>query len=226
MTRCLIDHITVTAPSLAMGARFVQSVLGVFPQTGGEHPRMGTHNLLLRLGDAVFLEVISANPLVPPPGRPRWFALDSLGARSAPSLATWVVRTADINKTLADSSESLGNVEPMARGSLNWLISIPPDGSLPLQGVAPAIIQWQCDVHPASRLPDHGLSLVRLELFDPDPERIRRLLRSLALEAPVSVTAGSSPRLVAHINTRQGLRYLSAANMHNPTLGREVPFAG
>ena len=47
-------------------------------QVGGEHPRMGTHNLLLRLGDSVFLEVLSPNPDAPPPSRPRWFGLDAL----------------------------------------------------------------------------------------------------------------------------------------------------
>lgn len=77
MPGCRIDHITITAPSLAAGAEFVSQTLGVLPQVGGEHPRMGTHNLLLRLGDALFLEVISPNPLVPAPARPRWFALDN-----------------------------------------------------------------------------------------------------------------------------------------------------
>lgn len=90
---CRIDHITVTAPMLEACAEFVRQTLGVAPHTGGEHLRMGTHNLLLRLGDSLFLEVISPNPKAPVPTRPRWFALDTLRSNSAPALSTWVVRT-------------------------------------------------------------------------------------------------------------------------------------
>jgi hypothetical protein len=210
--RCLIDHIAVTAPSLEAGAAFVRGVLGIAPQTGGEHPRMGTHNLLLRLGDALFLEVIAPNPAAPAPFWPRWFALDSLAPNSAPALSAWVARTSDIHTTTSASSEVLGNIEPMSRGALNWLITIPPDGSLPLGGVAPVLIEWQTDVHPATRLEDHGLSLAKLELFHPEPDRVSRLLLSLGIEGPVSITAaqsGAAPRLVAYIDTPKGLRLLS-----------------
>lgn len=205
---CRIDHITVTAPTLAVGEHFVAETLGVSPQRGGEHPRMGTHNLLLRLGEALFLEVIAPNPAAPAPGRPRWFGLDALGPSSPPALSTWVVRSADIQATVAAASEALGAIEPMSRGALDWLITIPADGSVPLDGVAPAVIQWQAAVHPAAGLVDHGLSLARLELFHPDPARVSRLLRSLGLEAPVAVVAGA-PRLVAHIDTPRGRRLLS-----------------
>src|SRR4051812_12900340 len=55
MHPCQLDHLTVTAPTLAQGAAFVRDALGAELQPGGEHPRMGTHNLLLRLGDTLFL---------------------------------------------------------------------------------------------------------------------------------------------------------------------------
>lgn len=213
MSRSFLDHITVTAFSLEAGAAFVFETLGVSPQVGGEHPRMATHNLLLRLGDTTFLEVIAPNPAVPAPSRPRWFALDGFAPQSPPSLSTWVVRTSDIHAAAAASSEPLGNVEPMSRGALNWLITIPADGSVPLDGIAPALIEWHTDVHPAARLEDKGLSLVKLEIVHPNPARVSRLLSSLELDAPVSVLSapsGASARLVAHINTPQGLRVLSA----------------
>lgn len=206
---CLIDHIIITAPNLAVGAQLVQEALGVMPQTGGEHPRMGTHNLLLRLGDAMFLEVISANPRAAAPTRPRWFALDTLHPDSAPMLTHWVARTGDIHAAGYACSEALGNIEPMSRGELNWLITIPADGVLPLHGLAPALIQWTTAQHPALKLQDHGLSLARLEFFHPEPERVSRLLSSIGLEGAysVAVTQGAA-RLVAHINTPQGLRSL------------------
>lgn len=209
--RCLLDHITVTAPSLELGAAFVRDALGVSPQAGGAHPRMGTHNLLLRLGDALFLEVIAPDPSASPPSRPRWFALDTLGSGAEAALSTWVVRSSSIGEALSASSEPLGSIEPMSRGALNWLISIPPDGSVPLDGIGPAVIEWHTDVHPAAGLEDRGCSLAGLELFHQEPERVARLLSSLGLDALVSVGVlpqGSRPRLVAHIQTPHGLRRL------------------
>jgi hypothetical protein len=58
-----MDHIIVSAFSLEVGADFIRKSLGVSPQPGGEHPRMATHNLLLRLGDSIFLEIIAPNPV-------------------------------------------------------------------------------------------------------------------------------------------------------------------
>ena len=214
MPPCHIDHITITAASLAAGAELVWQMLGVKPQVGGEHPRMGTHNLLLRLGAALFLEVIAPNPAAPAPGRPRWFGLDNLRADAPPALSTWVVRTSNINASIAACPEALGPVEPMSRGALNWLITIPADGSVPVDGIAPALIEWQAASHPAARLEEHGLSLAKLEIFHPDPARVSRLLSAIGLVGPYCVSplpAGSTPHLVAHIDTPQGLRVLSAA---------------
>jgi hypothetical protein len=213
VSRCYIDHIIVTAPSLEIGADFVRQTLGVAPQIGGEHPRMGTHNLLLRLGDSLFLEVISPNPNAPSPKRPRWFGLDSLRPDSMPTLAAWVARTVDIHSTASASSEALGDVEPMSRGALTWLITIPSDGAVPLNGVAPALIEWHAEIHPAARLQDRGLSLTKLEIFHPDPERVSRLLLSINFDGQLSVcplSSGGAPYLVAHINTPLGPRELSA----------------
>jgi hypothetical protein len=206
-----IDHIAVTAPTLEAGAAWVHQSLGITPETGGEHPAMGTHNLLLRLGDALYLEVIAPNPRAFKPNRPRWFGLDTLHPDSAPALSAWVARTPDIQKTASQCSESLGNIELMSRGALNWLITIPADGALPLGGIAPALIEWQTEVHPAETLQDFGLSLARIELFHPEPERISRLLQSIGLEGPFSVSVPSGKHtasLSAHINTLQGLRVI------------------
>src|SRR5258708_31444422 len=175
---------------------------------------MGTHNLLLKLGDSLYLEVISPDPAAPKPGRPRWFQLDELQPNAPSRLATWVLRTTDIHATLAACSEPLGNVEAMSRGQLNWRITIPRDGKLPFDGVAPAVIEWQTETHPASRLPDVGCSFAKLEAFHPEAQRIAALLRSIAVEGDVSVAplrAGERPYLVAHLQTPAGLRKLSGA---------------
>ena len=211
MPKCCIDHIIVTAPSLDVGAEHVRQALGVAPQTGGGHPRMGTHNLLLRLGDSVFLEVISVNPNVPAPTRPRWFALDTLRPNSMPRLSAWVVRSSDIHATAAASSEALGNIEPMSRGVFDWHITIPADGLPPLNGAAPALIEWHSAEHPAANLEDHGLSLLRLELRHPEAVRVSRLLQSIGFADAVAVLplgCADEVRMVAHINTPLGVRVL------------------
>lgn len=212
MSRCFTDHLVIVSPSLESGAAFIIKTLGVEPQTGGEHPRMGTHNLLVRLGEMTYLEVLAPNPDAPSPGRPRWFGLDDLRPDSEPSLSTWVVRTTDIVSKSAASSEPLGNVESMSRGDLNWLLTIPADGVIPLNGVAPAVIEWHTDVHPASRMEDAGLSLAKLEIFHPEPARVSRLLSSINLDGPFLISASlnaAAPHLVAHINTPWGPRRLS-----------------
>ncbi len=171
MRSARLDHITLTAPTLEAGADYVRRQLGVEPQPGGEHPHMGTHNRLLRLGEAMFLEVIAVNPAAPAPNRPRWFALDHLAADATPRVAAWVAACEDIDAAVAAAAPlALGNIEAMTRGQASWRITIPADGSLPLQGVAPSLIQWTVTAHPASRLEDRGCTLVALEGVDYDCE--------------------------------------------------------
>jgi hypothetical protein len=209
VTACRIDHITVTSPTLEAGSDLIFDCLGVRPQRGGEHPLMGTHNLLLRLGDAVFLEVIAINPQAPAPSRPRWFELDHLSPPSHPRLACWVARTDDILASLAVAGDALGAAEPMSRGTLEWLISIPPDGHLPWGGAAPALIQWHARTHPAAGLQDMGCRLTALELQHPEATSLQAVLNALVVEEPeiaLSVREAASPGLLAHINTPHGPR--------------------
>lgn len=213
MPRCHLDHITITASRLPDGVEYVREALGVALQVGGEHPRMGTHNCLVKLGEKIFLEVISVDPNAPRPDRPRWFGLDDLDSDRTPRLATWVARTDDIHATAAASPVSLGNVEPMTRGKLNWLITIPKDGSLPLQGLAPTLIQWPDGVHPANTLQDSGCSLIRLEGFHPQAGRVNGVLKAIGFQGEFSVSplpSGELPYLIAHIRTPAGPRQLRA----------------
>lgn len=212
---CRLDHITVTSPSLNEGSAFVYESLGVRPQRGGEHPRMGTHNLLLRLGDSMFLEVIAINHAAAKPSHARWFGLDALLPEAPPALACWVARTERIHELACAATEALGRPEPMSRGSLEWLISIPEDGSLPLGGTAPLLIEWHTYAHPATAMQDVGCSLVALELHHPEPLRVSALLEHLGFSEPsvnVTVKQSDMPGLVAHIGTPEGLRTIGAPN--------------
>ena len=190
----------MVAPDLESGSSFIKDILGVEPGPGGEHAKMGTHNRLLRLGDDVYLEVIAVNPAAPPPGRPRWFGMDRAPER--PYLATWVARSDAI-----DSFPLLGDPEAMSRGDLSWRLTVTRDGSLPCGGVAPALIQWP-GRNPAQRMAEQGCSLVELEGFHPEPERIRSVLDAIGFQGMFSVKKGP-PSLVAHIRTAHGRCKLS-----------------
>ena len=213
MFRCEIDHLTITAPSLALGAEYVERALGIALQPGGEHPRMGTHNLLLRLGDALFLEVIAVNPAGAPPLRPRWFALDEVAVDSAPRLVHWVARTNAIRSAPAECLEVTGPIETMTRGALQWLITIPTDGALPLGGAVPALIEWPTPDHPAATLDDKGCTLRGFEVHTSEHERVGALLDALALRAAVKLVplrANEATRLIAHFDTPAGPRSIGA----------------
>jgi len=213
MLRSHTDHLVITAPSLASGIDHVHDALGVALQRGGEHARMSTHNALLKLGAALYLEVIAVNPEAPKPARSRWFELDQISVDATPSLATWVARTNDIRAASAASPIPLGNIEAMSRGSLDWLITIPADGSLPFDGIAPTLIEWHTAAHPASTLDDLGCSLVKLEGFHAQAEKIGDMLRAIGFqdEFLVSPLPGrQQPHLIAHIQTPTGVRRLGA----------------
>lgn len=208
-----LDHIVVAAHTMAQGLAYVEALLGVAMAPGGAHPRMATHNHLLRLGDAVFLEVIAIDPSAPPPARPRWFQLDdpALQAelRVSPRVVTWVVGARDIAAVVGASNRPLGAIEPMTRGDLCWSITIPGDGALVDGGMMPLVLQWPDGAHPASRMPDLGCTLDRLEAAHPDPVAYRRDLSSIGADRYVALRAtapGERSRLIAHVRTPRGIR--------------------
>lgn len=205
-----LDHLVITAPSLAAGLRYVREALGVPLETGGKHPAMGTHNALLKLGTRQYLEVIATDPEAPRPARPRWFELDRTTPATAPRLAGWVARTDDIEDASIATSQTLGIPSAMNRGSLDWMITIPEDGGLPFAGVAPMLIQWAPGPHPADRLPERGCSLIQFEGFHPQAGRVEALLRAIGLQDGFVVSREEAPRLVAHIQTPGGIRLLSS----------------
>jgi hypothetical protein len=203
-----IDHLVVTADSRPAGATYLAGILGVEPLDGGEHPRMGTHNALVRLGESAYVEAIAVNPAVPIPARPRWFGLDRLSEGTRPHLATWVVRTTDIERALAASRLPLGSIETMRRGSFEWRITVPSDGSLPFDGAAPSLIQWETVVHPTDMLPSSGCELLGLRVQHPEAEAIAAMLREIGFDGPVNLVVplpGQGAGLLATIQTPRGL---------------------
>ena len=173
---------------------------------------MGTHNVLLKIGVDRYLEVISIDPDAEPPRRKRWFELDTLLPDTRPRLATWVMRTNDIHKVTNATDLVLGIVEEMSRGTMERQITIPPDGRLPLHGIAPAVIQWKSEVHPASKLAESSVSLLQVVGHHPDVQHITALLKASHFKGRFSVVEppdGISIGLTATFQTPKGLIVLS-----------------
>ena len=211
---CELDHLVITAPTLAAGTAWAESILGVTLQAGGEHQRMATHNAVLQLGNAAYLEVIAPNTAAPRPNRPRWFELDRIEADALPRLVTWVARTADVASTTGRCPTQFGDIEPMSRGALNWLITIPPQGALIAGGTIPMLIEWQVDKHPASALEDKGCRLKGLDVFHPEVDAVAETLGCLAFRGEVvmhRLPTGERPYLVAVIETPKGRRSIGDA---------------
>jgi hypothetical protein len=139
MRRSIIDHLVIVLPTLAAGAQLVERQLGVSMRQGGNHPRMSTHNLLLRFGDCFYLKVIAPDPLAPKPIRPKWFGLDKLKAQASPRLADWVACTEFLNAADEELQSAFGVIELMNRGELSWSISIHKHRSVNLFGFDTAL---------------------------------------------------------------------------------------
>ena len=190
-----LDHVALACTDLKPGTAWLTEMLGVDPGGGGQHPLMGTHNRLWSLGPADYLELIAIDPTAPPPARPRWFGLDRLAglpASATPQVAGWVVQAPDTTPAPAGS-----RWETASRAGLEWRITIPDSGLMPPGGIAPALIDWGDAAHPASRLPDTGLRLLRLTLRHPTP-------LTLPTADPRIVMTTGAPALRATIATPRG----------------------
>lgn len=203
-----LDHLVVAARSLEEGASYVEAVLGVRLSPGGQHPHMGTHNLLLSLGPDEYLEVIAIDPGAHPPDYPRWFGLDRFAG--APRMTNWACRTDDLDAALDAAPEGTGEPWDLERGEYRWAFAVPEDGRLPFDDAMPALIEWEADSpHPAARLPDQDVRLVRLDVFHPRADALRDAFPALARLGRVTVRQGPEKRLIATIATPEGTRVLA-----------------
>ncbi|GAA4926003.1 VOC family protein [Actinomycetospora succinea] len=175
---------------------------------GGRHALFGTHNALLALGGATYLELIAVDPEAPAPGRPRWFGLDTADLRGrlaeGPRLVHWVARPAVLPPVPDDHGERLH----LTRDALAWTLTVPRDGTLPGDGsgLVPSLIAWDSPggAHPTDALEDVGVRLERLVLSSPDAPDLRRRLAALGLSGCVTVADGP-PALRAELRTPAGV---------------------
>ena len=208
-----LDHIVVAATTLVEGQHHIEAALGVTLQRGGQHEFMGTHNMLLKLGDACYLEVIAIDPSLKAPSRPRWFALDDPRTRvqlqSGPKLIHWVIRTADIAAAATSLGALCGPIVAANRGDLHWQITIPEDGSMPMSGACPTLIQWSEGPHVATRMQDQSCRLHHLEICHPQATDLQRTFKNALDDNRVLFATERAPRFKAVFETPNGRRELS-----------------
>jgi len=216
MDQAQIDHLVVAARDLDEGEDFVCRLLGVKMQPGGKHVEMGTHNKVLRLGAGCYLEVIAVDPEAGEPSRPRWFELDSEDMqerlRKRPHLITWAVRTDEFKTLAAENSDPLGEIKQMSRGNLLWRLTMTADGHMPGGGLIPFLIEWAATPHPAASMEESGCTLINLQGFHPEPEKVRSTIKSMGLQGLITIEKsppGSIPSLLATIETSSGISILS-----------------
>lgn len=209
-----LDHLTVIAPTLADGVAHVRDCLDIDVPFGRQHPDMGTHNHLLRLGESIYLEIIAADPAAPRPGRPRWFGLDDASAvradwESGRRLRGWVARTSDLDAVLARHQDVLGRRVDFTSANGSFCFAIPDDGALPLDGAAPSVIDRLGKPPSVATMADHGARLRSVTLEHPEPARIAALYEELNINNAPVVTYGERLRYRALIETPAGMRKLT-----------------
>ncbi|HEX5386416.1 MAG TPA: VOC family protein [Gemmatimonadales bacterium] len=199
-----MDHLVWGGRNLDEEIDRLEALTGVRAARGGAHPGAGTHNALLRLGAASYLELIAPDPAQAPPAGPRWFGLDDL---TAPGLVTWAARATDLERRVAKAREAGLDLGEVRRGQrrlrdgelLTWRLTQPEIARG--DGLVPFLIDWGESPHPAERAPA-GIALVALGAEHPDPPRIRRMLEQLGVELQVS--RGPTPALIATLDTPRG----------------------
>ena len=206
-----IDHLVVAAASLPEAAEYLRERLGVEVPPGGVHATMGTHNLVMQLGDDSYFEVIAINPGAGAPSRPRWFDLDQGLMRTAlaerPRLITWVMNTPDIQRLAADAGFDIGEPTRLSRDDLEWEIALTDDGRLLADGLLPYCIQWHSSPHPSRAMADLGCRLRKLTLHHNRPEWLAARLEALGASDLVDIEAipdSESPSLSAELETPNG----------------------
>ena len=200
----MIDHLVFAVPDLDRGVALIEERLGVRAAPGGRHVGRGTHNALLSLGAATYLEIIAPDPEQTDHTLPLPFGLEDGGAAR---LVTWAAKAPDIERRCqaARAAGYEGRVLKMSRelpgGSrLDWSLTFPPPALG--GGVAPFLIRWEPGPHPSETSPP-GCELMELRGEHPNPESLRALLDALGVDLPVS--EGPGPALIATIRSPNGV---------------------
>lgn len=198
-----VDHLVYGVGDLDEAIALLGERLGVPPAFGGTHPG-GTHNALLALGGARYLEIIAPDPGQHVDG-PLAFGVHP---EMEPGLLSWAVRTFEIEERAAAARRAgydPGRVTTMSRVrddgvAVTWRMTLGKPADAPR--LMPFLIDWADSPHPSRSAPA-GVHLDTLRGEHPHPEQVNRLLRALDVDLPV--TAGPADRLVCTLQSPRGI---------------------
>lgn len=200
-----IDHLAFAATDLKEGIQYIEELLGVSVQPGGKHPAWGTHNVLLALGPAVFLEIIAPDPEREDAAVPPLFGINQL---TEPKLTAWAAKEYRLTERLARlqqagitfGAQQSGRRQTPDGRILQWHLSDPL--TVVGDGVIPFLIDWGQTAHPATAMPQQ-CRLLDLRIEHPQAQKIMDILRLLDL-GEMTVTVAAEPALIATIQCPRG----------------------
>lgn len=196
-----LDHILYAVPNLQKGIADFEKLTGVRPAYGGKHPKLGTHNALVSLGEEIYLELIAPDP---DRGIPFENMIFDIGKINAPKIITWAARSTDINE-LGAKIQILG-IEDGKRitedgAVLKWKTARMTEFT-DHSGIVPFVIQWVSAPHPASTAP-RGCELLQFSAEHPSPDKFSKLSSELSFS--FKIAESQSVRLKVKINSPKGV---------------------
>ena len=203
----LLDHIILGCNDLDRGIEAVEEATGVRPAIGGVHPRRGTRNALLSLGERRYLEIIA-----PDPAQQKIVHFPQIRQMTEPRLIGWAVHPpaiAAVAKQLRENQVAFTGPEDGSRKRpdgrvLNWkTVNLADDRG----GLLPFFIEWSADsVHPSKDAPAR-CDLDYFEILSADPEELSSAFKRIGLDLPVQ--RSDKARLHALISGPKGDAKLS-----------------
>ena len=200
-TEIKFDHFAIATDDLKQTVQNLEKILQYPLSTGGEHKMFGTHNRLFRLSD-VYLEVIAINPNATPFQQPRWFDLDNFCGK--PRIVTWIANTKDILALLPNIWDNPGEIKKLSRDNFKWDFTVPKKGKMPLDGAAPALINWGSTRHPTLSMADHCCRLERFVVNTPFAESLEPILKNILSDRRIEINFSQCLSFEAHISTPKG----------------------
>lgn len=209
-----LDHLTVIAPTLSEGVAHVQACLDLDVPFGTRHLYMGTHNHRLQLGRNVYLEIVALDPEGAAPPRARWFGLDDQKKvredwDNGRRLRGWVASSKSFDLVASGDRQIFGDEVALPFDAPEFAFTIPADGSLPLNGAAPSLIDHRDDPTSMAHIPDLGAELVSFTLEHSEPEMVNALYERLSIDRPPLVIHGPQLKYRASVATPSGPRELT-----------------
>ena len=200
-TEIKFDHFAIATEDLEQTVINLERIFKFPFLTGGEHKMFGTHNRLFRLGD-VYLEVIAINPLATTQQKPRWFDLDNFSGK--PRIVTWIANTNNILDLLPNIWDDPGEIKKLSRDNLEWDFTVPVKGKMPMDGAAPALINWGSTRHPTLSMDDHNCRLEHFIVNTPFAGDLAPILKKILFDQRIELNFAHRISFEAHISTPKG----------------------